>query len=319
MLWVKILTGVAITAGTAAVLFAALSAVMYFIVFFSPKKGQNVDLSIPDGANYKRYGDVPKNMIIEAASVPFESVETTSRDGTRLTGRLYVNHPQDAPLAICFHGYRGTPCRDFSGGLKSLIEAGNNVLLVNQRAHGTGGGHTITFGIKERLDCVDWVKYCTGRFGPDVKIVLFGISMGATTVLMACAEDLPDSVRWVVADCPFNAPKDIIKSVAAGMGLPAAALYVPIYCGARVFGRFDPDEVTAADGVRKSRVPVTVIHGEADSYVPCRMSEPFPELNPLCERFVFPHAEHGVSFLEDKERYERIVADICAKVRNGHA
>ncbi|MBP5766461.1 MAG: hypothetical protein J6X47_05695 [Clostridia bacterium] len=93
MLWVKILTGVAIAAGTAAVLFAALSAVTYFIVFFSPKKGQNVDLSIPDGANYKRYGDVPKDMIIEAASVPFESVETTARDGTRLTGRLYAAWP----------------------------------------------------------------------------------------------------------------------------------------------------------------------------------------------------------------------------------
>ena len=317
MLWWKILTGAVIAIVALAVLFIAFCAVTYFIVFFSPKKGQNNDMRIPEGVNYERYGGIPKEMIKAAAAIPYENVGITARDGTKLTGRLYLNYPPDAPFAICFHGYRGTPCRDFSGGLVSLIELGNNVLVVNQRAHGTSGGHTITFGIKERHDCHDWIDFCIGKFGNDLKIVLYGISMGATTVLMACDEDLPANVKWIIADCPFNAPEDIIKSVTAGMGLPASAAYVPIYCGARIFGRFDPGEITAEDGVRKSRTHITVIHGEADGYVPCSMSERFPEVYPLCERYVFPNADHGVSYLEDKERYEKLIREINRKVVEG--
>ena len=51
------------------------------------------------------------------------------------------------------------------------------------------------------------------RFGKDKSIFLFGISMGGGTVLMASGQRLPRNVKGIVADCPFNSPKDIIKHV----------------------------------------------------------------------------------------------------------
>lgn len=62
-----------------------------------------------------------------------------------------------------FHGYRSGAERDFSGGLPFGIESGFNVLLVDQRAHGKSGGRCLTFGIKERHDCLSWVEYVCAR------------------------------------------------------------------------------------------------------------------------------------------------------------
>ena len=58
-----------------------------------------------------------------------------------------------------FHGYRGNAQRDLCGGIKRALELEHNVLLVDQRASAYSDGNVITFGIKERLDCLDWVKF----------------------------------------------------------------------------------------------------------------------------------------------------------------
>ena len=95
-----------------------------------------------------------------------------------------------------------------------LQNEGYNVLLAEQRAHFRSGGHTITYGIRERRDVLSWVTYANSRFGTDRPIYLFGISMGAATVVMAADLDLPDNVRLICADCPYSSPKDIICHVA---------------------------------------------------------------------------------------------------------
>ncbi|MCR5694814.1 MAG: alpha/beta hydrolase [Clostridia bacterium] len=293
----------------AAAVFAAFTAVSYFMVFYSPKKGQNDDANLPKEIDYTRYGTSAYDMVRAASSETYEELFITSRDGLKLRGRLYKRHGDHAPVAVGFHGYRGTPSRDFSGGLFSFLNMGCNVILAEQRGCGLSEGHTITFGIKERFDCVDWVKYAAELF-PGSKIALFGISMGASTVLMASGDpELPENVKLICADCPFNRPGDIIKSVTRSMKLPAELAYIPIYAGARIFGRFDPSETSAEENVKKAKVPVVVIHGLADTFVPCEMSECLAEANPLCRRYTFPDAQHGVSFLEDRERYERIIAD----------
>ena len=310
----EVLTAVLIIVGALSAVVAAGLVALYFVVFYSPHKGQNDDLQLPPGIDYSPYGELPVNMIKGAMRESFETVEIVSEDGLRLRGRLYVRHPESAPLALGFHGYRGTPARDFSGGLISMLEAGFNVLLVEQRAHGRSAGHTITFGIKERRDCVRWAEYAAGRFGQAVPTVLFGISMGASTVLMASGEALPANVRWIVADCPYNAPEEIIKSVIAKMKLPAGFFYFFVNLSARIFGRFNPREITARDSVARTGIPVTIIHGREDGLVPCEMSAKIPGDNRNCERFVFDNADHGLSYLEDKARYERIVAEIFRRL-----
>lgn len=79
------------------------------------------------------------------------------------------------------------------------------------RAHGSSEGKCLTFGVKERYDCLAWINCAIERFGRDTKIFLYGISMGAATVLMAGGLDLPDNVVGIVADCGYTSPTAIIK------------------------------------------------------------------------------------------------------------
>lgn len=125
---------------------------------------------------------------------------------------------------------------------------GCNVLLVDERAHGKSGGRCLTLGIRERYDCRRWVDYVIGRAGPDAKIVLYGMSMGAAAVLMAAGPELPKNVAGIVADCGYSAPPAILKSVIRSAHLPVFPVYALLRLGCRLFGGFDPEEASAARG-----------------------------------------------------------------------
>ena len=56
------------------------------------------------------------------------------------------------------------------------------------------------FGIKEYRDCLSWIDFMLTYLGPNVKIILTGISMGAATVMMAAGEKMPRNVVAALAE-----------------------------------------------------------------------------------------------------------------------
>ena len=297
------------TAGFAAAVYGT-----YLYAFYSPRGQQNEDrhilVTIPGREQYER----SIKLIDTLNARPYERVGIRSFDGLRLCGRYY--HIRDgAPLAILCHGYRGTPSRDFCGGANICFSQGFNVLLIEQRAHCSSQGHTTTFGVKERYDVLAWADYAVKRFGDRVQILLAGISMGAATVLMASGLGLPRQVRGILADCPFTSPAEIIREFGAAKGLPMIAAFPLAELAARVFGGFSLDEADAVEAVKKAKVPILLLHGEADDIVPCGMSRAIAEANPrMTERHTFPGAGHGLSYLADTERYTRLVTAFCDKI-----
>lgn len=249
----------------------------------------------------------------ELAAKPCERVTTVARDGIRL-GARYFHTADSAPVCICFHGYRGSGPRDFALMAPLLMSWGYNVLLVDERAHWSSGGRTITFGIRERYDVLSWVSYVNNRFGGDTPVYLFGISLGGGTVLMASGLELPDNVRAVCADCPFNSPKEIICHVADQVGMDHRWSWPIVWLSARVIGRFNINATSAEKAAAGSKKPILIIHGEGDSFVPAPMSRRVYEANPaMIEYHTFPQAEHGMSYLCDPERYQRILKEFLKK------
>lgn len=138
--------------------------------------------------------------------------------------------------------------------------------------------------------------------------------MGAATVLMASALDLPENVRGIVADCPYTNAKDIICSVAQGMVIPAAWLYPFARLSAKIFGHADLAQADALSAVRYARLPILLIHGEDDRFVPCDMSRAIAAANPeKIEFHTFPGAGHGLSCLADMPRYKALVKAFAAR------
>ena len=118
------------------------------------------------------------------------------------------------------HGYRGNAEQDMNGGVMRAFRLGRNALLIDQRGSGASEGNAITFGVKESQDCLAWVEFLRQKFGPDVKTILTGISMGAATVMIAAGKELPDNVIGVLADCGYTSAREIMYEVIKQMGLP---------------------------------------------------------------------------------------------------
>ena len=288
--------------------------VLFYIVFCRNKHTMKDDREAPKGAQYEPYAESILRGVDRVLPERYESVSILSQDGLKLYGKYY--HTADkAPLAIFFHGYRSAGIRDGNGAFLIGRRRGYNVLIVDQRAHGKSEGRVMTFGIKERLDCLQWIAYAKERFGKETPIVLMGISMGAATVLMASGEELPDNVRGVIADCPFSSPKEIIQTVMRSLKLPVRLLYPLVKLSAAIFGNFDLEEVSPAEAVKKSTVPILFIHGDDDRFVPCSMGQAcYDSCMSQKQIFLVRGAGHGLSHCVDAKGYEETVDGFLDKV-----
>lgn len=296
-------------------LFIVALFVLYDVIFSGNKKYMSDERSLPKGEQFEPYHSLITDCVDQVLEVPFEAVEVLSYDGLRLVGRYY--HLTDgAPLIIFFHGYRCSSLRDGNGIFLYSRKLGYNVLLVDQRVHGLSEGKTITFGIKERYDCKKWVEYAIERFGETQKIYLCGLSMGAATVLMASNIGLPKNVIGILADCPYSSPKAILCSVMKNMGFAPKPTYWLARLSARLIGGFDVEETSAIEAVKESDIPTLIIHGDADTFVPCSMSMDCQLAGENhVDLLLIKGAGHGMSHCVDTPSYEKAVLDFFKKTQ----
>jgi len=285
----------------------------YRQAFYSPMAGRGEVKPITN-PNYDPYRPEMRRIFQALNNRPCEYVTITSHDGLTLSGRYY--HAADgAPLDIGFHGYKSSAIVDFSGGSELSFRLNHNLLLVDQRAHGKSQGRTICFGLKERYDLLQWVQYAIDRFGKDVSIMLYGVSMGGATVLMASDMDLPENVKGIVADCPYANAMDIILHVGREMPIPTWLMRPFVILGAKIFGGFDVTETDAIQAVKNTKLPILIIHGDGDTFVPCSMSAAVRDANPeMVSYHTISGAEHGISYLVDTPKYQKLVTEFIAKV-----
>ena len=282
-----------------AVITVVISYYCYRLAFYSPDRDPaTLDIvQLPEGPVYEPFHQSMEKWIRETRALPQEKFSITSFDGLKLIGRYYEYSP-DAPIELMFHGYRGTAERDLSGGVQRCFKLGHSSFVVDQRSSTYSEGNVISFGINEHRDCLAWVDFMIQHFGPDVKIILTGISMGAATVMMAAGTQLPPNVIGILADCGYTSAKDIIQEVLRQMKLPPTLVYPFVRLGAKLFGHFDLEETSPVEALKKATVPVIFFHGESDDFVPCYMSRENYEAcaHPKKKLVTVPGAAHGLSY-----------------------
>lgn len=245
-------------------------------------------------------------------SMKGKRVYTRSIDGLRLAATYYNNDSETTILL--FHGYRSDGRFDFACVVKYYIELGLNVLVVDQRASGESEGKLITFGIKERYDVVKWVEFINRHYAPK-NIFLSGVSMGASTVMMAANLRLPDNVRGIIADCGFTSATDIIKRVARqAFKINATPILPLLNVGCKMFGKFSLYEIDTVKALSESDIPIFFIHGKCDNFVPCEMSE-ISYKAARAEKYIYlvDNADHGISFLVDPVGIQKQISDFVKK------
>ena len=237
---------------------------------------------------------------------PARELYMTNREGLRLHARYiscaaYAARPTGRVLLMA-HGYHSCAAFDFGCGCPFYLSLGYDLCLVDQRAHGQSQGQRVCFGVRESADMVDWCRFLLDQ-EPQRPIVLAGISMGATSMLLAAGRpDLPPGVLGVIADCGFTDCREQFRDVLAQMHLPRFPLmnWAEFFCR-RELG-FGFSDHSTLDAVARMPIPVIFFHGLDDKFVPPRNSQQnYAACQAPHKRLVLvPGAGHGQSFLADE-------------------
>ncbi len=237
-----------------------------------------------------------------------EYVKIVGGDGVNLVGHFYPCKNAKRVI-IAFHGWRSSWYNDYGLISDFWHESGSSVLYVEQRGQNNSGGEYMGFGLTERYDCISWINWVICRCGKNVPIYLAGLSMGATTVLMASDLDLPPEVHGIMADCGFTSPRAIWKHVAEKnlhivYGIHSG--FIDAMCRQKI--RMGSGEHSTVDALKKTDIPVLFVHGTDDHFVPVEMTyENYKACNAPKRLLIVPGADHAMSYYINKEEYERVV------------
>ena len=136
-----------------------------------------------------------------------------------------------------------------------------------------------------------------------------GVSMGATTVMLSLALELPLSLRGAISDCGFTSPIEIMRHVRKSM-FPKSGSWV--LWGVRLlckhFAHYDPSACSTLDALKSARVPVLFLHGDADKFVPVQMTlANFEACASEKHLMIVPGAGHGESYVLDRSGCEQAI------------
>lgn len=205
-------------------------------------------------------------------------VVLTTADGLEL-GSWFLPGDGDAPVVLVASGNAGH--RGYRAPLaEALHDAGLGVLLLDYRGYGGNPGSPSEDGLARDVRAAR--AFLREEAGvPPERLFYYGESLGAAVVVELATEHPP-------AGLVLRSPFVDLASVAAVHHpfLPARALL--------------RDRFPVADGLARVDVPVTVVHGTADTIVPPEQSRVVAEAAPrLHQRVAVPGADHNDAALLD--------------------
>lgn len=241
-------------------------------------------------------------------------VYITSEDGFKLHGYELHNRNAASKYIIACHGF-SSQASEMKSAVKHLYDPGYTVIAVDARAHGESEGKVRGMGCPERRDIIKWIGYINQK-DPDAKIALYGVSMGAATVLSASGEpDFPDNVFAVVEDCGYTSIWDEFSVQMKNMfHLPTFPLLNAASVVTRVRAGYSFRDASALEQVGKSKTPTLFIHGDSDSFVPFSMLDRLYNAA-SCEKqkLVVKGADHALSSMTEPALYWNTVEDFLKK------
>ena len=267
------------------------------------------------GTDWNQYMDLLQTRKEYLLAQPHEDVYVQSHDGLKLHATWFPVGDRKK-VVICFHGYTSKGMSDYIGLSDYYLKRGYSMLLVDERAHGESEGTYIGFGCLDRHDAVKWIGWVLDICGEDVQMLLHGTSMGGATVLMTSGLALPSQVKGIISDCAFTSAKEVFSHVLNSMyHMPAFPMIQISSLVNKKKAGYGLDDCNSAREVRKAEVPILLIHGDADTFVPCHMCETIYEnIASEKKKLIIKGAAHAECYYKDMEAYEKALNEFIGGI-----
>lgn len=219
-------------------------------------------------------------------------IQIISYDNLSLKARILEKNRSNHKWVILIHCYKGNHIQ-LADVAKKFYQLDRNCLMVDLRAHGKSEGKYIGMGYQDKKDILKWIEYIIKQ-DEEAEIVLYGVSMGAATVMMTIGEKLPKQVKSAIEDCGYTSVwdefqlrfKKILKIPTFPI-LPMASIISKMRAG------YFFKEASCVQALEKAKTPILFIHGEEDRYVPFEMLETLYKVaNSPKEKLVIQGARH---------------------------
>lgn len=238
-----------------------------------------------------------------------------SFDKLKLHSYVLMNENNTNKWVIMCHGYNGNGLKQ-SGSASYFYNMGFNILAPDARGHGKSEGNYIGFGWHDRLDVIEHINRII-REDKDAEIVLYGVSMGGTTVLMSSGENLPPNVKAVIEDCGFSSAWDELSyQLKQFYNLPEFPFLNCMSLITKLRAGYLLEEADALKQVSKSKVPTLFIHAAQDTFVPPYMvDELYQKASCPKEKLIVDNAGHVQSSKVAKDLYWNTIKSFLGKYK----
>ena len=243
-----------------------------------------------------------------------KDVYIENKEGLRLHAILIENKKHKG-IMLEDHGYRSTSKRDIYPSCYHYYNLGYSLLLIDNRTAGLSDGKYITFGVKESNDIISWVKYLNKKY-PKTDIILAGVSMGASAILMAMNRIKDEmNVKGIIADSAYISGYEEVKyCINHYFKIPGFLFIDMINIWCKLIAKFDLKGRTTIRSMKDSKIPVLIIHGKDDDFVPPDNSIiTFNRYKGPKKILLFKKASHGISYLVNPDYYVNSVKDFLSR------
>lgn len=241
-------------------------------------------------------------------------------EGIRLHALLIPAANGSGKTAVLVHGYTGNALGMMAVARIYSCQLGYNVLLPDLYAHGLSGGKAIRMGWKDRFDVLSWMEEAVRLFGEETQLVVHGVSMGAATTMCVAGElnsrpQLLPHVKCFIEDCGYTSVWDEFRNeLRQRYSLPAFPLLHLSSLLCRIEYGWGFKQASPLEQVRKNRLPMMFIHGEADDFVPTWMVYPLHEAcSAPSELWTLPGVEHAQACHDNPQLYAEKVKEFTGR------
>ena len=238
---------------------------------------------------------------------PKETWNIESFDGTILHGTFIPNNSDK--YVICTHGYS----YNRHGSIKYaniFYDLGFNIYLYDLRYHGDNEHKEsyCTMGDAECQDLAAVIEAVQKRFGKNIFLGIHGESLGAASSILVLGKH--QDLSFCIADCPFCDLKTLLYYQAKQMfHMPKFMVHVANACYRIGKGR-NFFTVSPLNAIKNNRVPLLLIHGEEDDFIPPFHSRQLYDSCPdttIKAIHLMPNAKHAGSYGANPTLYKQWV------------